>query len=109
MAIVGYTTQLDLTRFRGILFGALIGLIVAMIAFLFTGGSAFNLVIGFAGVVIFSGLTAYDIQRMRMIQARGVPSGAVGEKQAIFGALMLYLDFVNLFLFLLRIFGGGRR
>ena len=109
MSIVGYTTQLDLTRFRGILFGALIGLIVAMIAFLFTGGSAFNLVIGCAGVLIFSGLTAYDIQRMRIMQARGVASGAFGEKQAIFGALMLYLDFVNLFLFLLRIFGGGRR
>jgi FtsH-binding integral membrane protein len=91
------------------LFGALIGLLVAMIAFLFTGGSAFNLVIGFAGVLIFCGLTAYDIQRMRVMQSRGVPAGALGEKQAIFGALILYLDFVNLFLFLLRIFGGGRR
>jgi FtsH-binding integral membrane protein len=108
MAVVGYTTQADLTRFRSILFGALIGLLVAMIAFLFTGGSAFNLVIGFAGVLIFAGLTAYDVQRMRVMQARGVGAGAFGEKQAIFGALILYLDFVNLFLFLLRIFGGRR-
>jgi FtsH-binding integral membrane protein len=109
MSIVGYTTHADLTRFRSILFGALIGLLVAMIAFLFTGGSAFNLVIGFAGVLVFSGLTAYDVQRLRLMSAGGVGRGATGEKQAIFGALILYLDFVNLFLFLLRIFGGGRR
>jgi uncharacterized protein len=109
MSIVGYTTHADLTRFRSILFGALIGLLVAMIAFLFTGGSAFNLVIGFAGVLVFSALTAYDVQRLRLMSAGGVGRGAIGEKQAIFGALILYLDFVNLFLFLLRIFGGGRR
>jgi FtsH-binding integral membrane protein len=109
MAVVGYSTHVDLTRYRSLLFGALIGLLVAVIAFLFTGGSAFNLVIGIAGVLVFSGLTAYDIQRMRVMQVRGVGDGAYAEKQAIFGALILYLDFVNLFLFLLRIFGGGRR
>jgi FtsH-binding integral membrane protein len=109
MAVVGYTTQTDLSRFRGILFGALIGLIAASVAFVFTGGSAFNLVIGFAGVLIFSGLTAYDIQQIKLMQIRGVPSGATADKLAIFGALRLYLDFVNLFISLLRIFGGARR
>jgi len=109
MAIVGYTTHTDLTRFRGILFGALIGLIVASVVFIFVGGSTLNLVIGFFGVIIFSGLTAYDIQRIKVMQQQGVASGRAAEKLAIFGALMLYLDFVNLFISLLRIFGGGRR
>jgi FtsH-binding integral membrane protein len=109
MAVVGYTTQTDLSRFRGILFGALIGLIAASVAYIFVGGSTLNLLIGFAGVLIFSGLTAYDIQQIKAMQVRGVGSGAATEKLAIFGALRLYLDFVNLFISLLRIFGGARR
>jgi uncharacterized protein len=109
MALVGYTTHTDLTRFRGILFGALIGLIVASFVFIFVGGSTLNLIIGFFGVIIFSGLTAYDIQRIKVMQQQGVASGRAADKLAIFGALMLYLDFVNLFISLLRIFGGARR
>jgi len=109
MSLVGYTTRTDLSRYGGILFGALIGLLVAMVVWLFVGGGALNLVIGFAGVLIFSALTAFDVQRLKTMQAQGVGTGVVGEKMAIFGALILYLDFVNLFLFLLRIFGGGRR
>ena len=65
--------------------------------------------IGYAGVLIFSGLTAYDMQRIKAMRIGGVPSGAAGEKLAIFGALRLYLDFINLFISLLRIFGGARR
>lgn len=109
MALVGYTTTTDLTRFRGVLFGALIGIVVASFAFIFTGGSAFNLVIGFGGVIVFSGLTAYDMQQLKTMRARGIGSGAAADKLAIFGALRLYLDFVNLFISLLRIFGGARR
>jgi FtsH-binding integral membrane protein len=109
MSIVGFTTRTDLSRYGGLLFGALIGLLVAMVAWLILGGGVLNLVIGFAGVLIFSGLTAFDVQRLKRLQAQGVGAGTIGEKQAIFGALILYLDFVNLFLFLLRIFGGGRR
>jgi FtsH-binding integral membrane protein len=109
MALVGYTTQTDLSRFRGILFGALIGLIVASVAFIFTGGGIFNLIIGFAGVLIFSGLTAYDIQRLKAMRSQGFANAETAEKLAIFGALRLYLDFINLFISLLRIFGGGRR
>ena len=109
MALVGYTTRTDLTRVGGIAFGALWGLIAASIAWAFVGGGAFNLLIGYAGVIIFSALTAYDMQQLKRMRAGGVPSGAVGEKLAIFGALRLYLDFVNLFISLLRIFGGARR
>jgi len=90
-------------------FGALIGLIAASVAFIFTGGSTFNLIIGYAGVLIFSGLTAYDIQRLKAMQAQGFANADSAEKMAIFGALRLYLDFINLFISLLRIFGGGRR
>jgi len=108
MAMVGYTTKTDLTRFRGILFGALIGIVVASVVYIFVGGSTLNLIIGFFGVIIFSGLTAYDIQRIKVMQQQGVASGRAADKLAIFGALMLYLDFVNLFISLLRIFGGRR-
>ncbi|HEY7631882.1 MAG TPA: Bax inhibitor-1/YccA family protein [Thermoleophilaceae bacterium] len=105
MAIYGYTTERDLSGWGAILFGALIGLIVASIAFIFVGGSTFNLILGFAGVIIFAGLTAYDMQKLKEM------SGAEGltedheQKLAIFGALALYLDFINIFLSLLRIFG----
>jgi hypothetical protein len=109
MALVGYTTRTDLSRFRGIFFGALIGLIVASVAFIFVGGGTLNLIIGYAGVLIFSGLTAYDIQRLKTMRAQGFANSQAAEKLAIFGALRLYLDFINLFISLLRIFGGGRR
>ena len=131
MALWGYTTKSDLTRFGPILFGALIGMIVASVVFIFTGGAVLNLLIGFAGVIIFSGLTAYDIQNLKQMrmgrgwmgfgarfggrgrgrqqQANVMPTGAAAEKFAIYGALLLYLDFINLFISLLRIFGAGRR
>jgi FtsH-binding integral membrane protein len=128
MAILGYTTKLDLTRLGPILFGALIGMIAASFVFIFTGGQTLNLIIGFVGVVLFSALTAYDIQNLKKLRngqpvsgrfglfgrGRGganmsLASGASTEKLAILGALWLYLDFVNLFISLLRIFGGARR
>jgi FtsH-binding integral membrane protein len=109
MAAIGYTTSIDLTRFRGLLYGALIGIVVASIAFIFTGGTAFNLVIGYLGVIVFSGLTAYDMQQLKTMRQSGFADAASAEKLAIFGALRLYLDFINLFISLLRIFGGARR
>jgi len=108
MALVGYTTKTDLSKFRGLLFGALIGLIVASVVFIFTGGSTFNLIIGYLGVLVFSGLTAYDLQRLKAMRAQGFGNTQQAEKLAIFGALRLYLDFINLFISLLRIFGGAR-
>ena len=104
MAVYGYTTERDLSSWGAILFGALIGLIVASIAFLFVGGSTFNLILGFAGVIIFAGLTSYDMQKLKQLNAQAM-SEEHHQKAAIFGALMLYLDFINIFLSLLRIFG----
>ena len=108
MAAYGYFTQRDLTKLGGILFGALIGLIVASIVYIFVGGGVFNLIIGFLGVIIFAGLTAYDMQKIKQIGAQGIANGETAQKAAIFGALMLYLDFINLVISLLRIFGGSR-
>ena len=108
MALVGYTTRVDLGRYRGIIFGAFWGVFVSSFVFIFTGGSAFNLVIGYAGVLVFSALTAFQIQQLKQIQAQGVGSGAVAEKLAILGAMQLYITFINLFFSLLRIFGGRR-
>lgn len=109
MATLGYTTHIDLSRFRGLLLGALAGLVVASMAFVFTGGSAFNLVLGYVGVLVFSGLTAYHMQALKTMRAQGFANAETAEKIAIFGALLLYLDFINLFISLLRIFGGARR
>jgi uncharacterized protein len=106
MAAYGYVTQRDLSSWGGILFGALIGLIVASVVFIFVGGSTFNLVLGVFGVIIFAGLTAYDMQKIKEIGAKGIAHGDTAQKLAIFGALALYLDFINLVISLLRIFGG---
>jgi FtsH-binding integral membrane protein len=105
-ALYGAVTKRDLTSLGGILFMGLIGLIVVMLAqaFLFPGSGWLNLAIGIVGVVIFTGLTAWDVQRIRNGQVAGINS----ESASVMGALALYLDFVNLFLFLLRIFGSSR-
>jgi hypothetical protein len=105
MAFYGYVTERDLSGWGAILFGALIGLIAASIVFIFVGGGTFNFILGCAGVVIFAGLTAYDMQKLKQIGAQGL-SGDTEQKVAIFGALSLYLDFINLFISLLRIFGS---
>jgi hypothetical protein len=105
MALYGYATERDLSGWGAILFGALIGLIVASIAFIFVGGETFNLIIGFLGVIIFAGLTAYDMQKLKQMSGAGAMSEDQEQKLAIFGALALFLDFINLFLSLLRIFG----
>ena len=73
MALYGYATKRDLSSWGGILFGALIGLIVASVVFIFVGGSTFNLVLGIFGVIIFAGLTAYDMQKIKEIGARDRP------------------------------------
>ena len=106
MAAYGYVTKRDLSSWGGILFGALIGLIVASVVFIFVGGSTFNLVLGIFGVIIFAGLTAYDMQKIKEIGARGAGDAGATQKLAIIGALALYLDFINLVISFLRIFGG---
>jgi FtsH-binding integral membrane protein len=110
MCLIGYTTRRDLTGIGGICSMALIGLIIASIVNLFWSNSALYWITTYAGVLIFVGLTAYDMQKIKNYSA-GAAQAAEGEvpKGAILGALALYLDFINLFLFFLRIFGRRRR
>ena len=103
-AIYGHVTKRSLARIGSLLFMALIGLLVAMIVNLFLRNDMASFVISIIGVVIFTGLTAWDVQRIQNGQL-AVYTGSV-EKAAVMGALTLYLDFVNLFLFMLRLFGG---
>lgn len=111
MTMIGLTTKMDLTKFSTILFGGVIALVVASILNIFLQSSAIYWIITYAGVIIFTALIAYDTQKIKemaadpTIEAQG---GELVQKIAIMGALSLYLDIVNLFLFLLRIFGGGR-
>ena len=105
-AIYGHVTKRSLARMGSLLFMALIGLLVAMVINLFLRSDAASFVISIIGVLIFTGLTAWDVQRIQNGQL-AIYTGSV-EKAAVMGALTLYLDFINLFLFMLRLFGGGR-
>lgn len=106
MSIYGYFTSNDLSRFGSIMFMALIGLIVCSLVNMFFKSSTMDWIISFAGVLIFIGLTAWDTQKIKYMTAYADES-MVG-KIATIGALNLYLDFVNLFLYLLRFFGDSR-
>ncbi|MDX1348941.1 MAG: Bax inhibitor-1/YccA family protein [Putridiphycobacter sp.] len=106
MALVGYTTKTDLTKLGSILGMALIGLIIAMVVNWFLQSSMMDYVISGIGVLIFTGLTAYDTQKLKRIAMTVEANSEDAKKQVIMGALSLYLDFINLFLFLLRFLGG---
>jgi len=108
MAVVGYTTKTDLTKLGSILMMAVVGIVIASIVNYFLESAAFDYLISCVGVLVFTGLVAYDTQKVKRIGA-GVEFGtATAGKLALMGALSLYLDFINLFLFLLRVFGGRR-
>lgn len=104
MAFYGLTTKKDLTKLGSLAFMALIGLIIASLVNMFFQNSAFETIINYAGVLIFVALTAYDVQKIKQIGN----SGNYHPNYAISGALSLYLDFINLFLFILRILGRRR-
>lgn len=104
-AIVGYTTRRDLSRLGGILTMALIGLIIATVVNLFLHSSGLDILISYIGVGVFIGLTAWDSQRIKQMFLMAPDAGESMQKLALLGALELYLDFINLFLYLLRIFG----
>ncbi len=109
MAVAGYTTHQDLTGFGAILRMALIGIIIASVVNMFMRSEQLQYIVSYIGVAVFVGLTAYDVQRLKRI-GEGIEYGdASASKIAIMGALTLYLDFINLFLMLLRVFGGRRR
>ena len=105
MAIAGYTTKTDLTKFGSILMMALVGIIVAMLVNFFLKSESMQYFISFIGVLVFTGLTAYDVQKLKKIGTEMVAGQESTRKYAIMGALSLYLDFINLFLFLLRFLG----
>jgi FtsH-binding integral membrane protein len=108
MSLYGYFTGTDLSRWGNLLLMALIGLIIATVVNLFWANSFFHWVISCLGVVIFTALTAYDTQKVRQFAFVGLEDEDMDRKAAIMGALMLYLDFVNLFLYLLRLLGRRR-
>ena len=105
MAIIGYTTKTDLSSWGKILLMALIGLIIATIVNVFIKSTMFNLILSYVGVLIFVGLTAYDSQKIKQMLLQTPDASEGAQKIALLGALTLYLDFINLFIYLLRIFG----
>lgn len=104
MSLYGYMTKRDLTSWGNFLFMGLIGVVIASVVNIFVGSSTVSWVISGIGVIVFTGLTAYDTNKIKIMAAQGTE----GRKPAILGALTLYLDFINLFLMLLR-FTGNRR
>src|SRR6056300_350166 len=107
MSIYGYTTKRDLTKLGSFLMMGLIGIIIASIVNIFMQSSMMYFVISILGVLIFVGLTAYDTQKIKNMYAVS-DTGEVMGKKAVMGALTLYLDFINLFIMLLRLFGQRR-
>lgn len=105
MAFIGYVTKTDLSKMGKILFMALIGVIIATVVNIFVKSSGLDMILSYVGVLVFVGLTAYDTQKIKQMlwQAGNVSENS--QKVALLGALSLYLDFINLFLYLLRIFG----
>jgi FtsH-binding integral membrane protein len=107
MAIAGYTTKTDLTKLGSLLMIGVVGIFVASLINMFMGSAKMDYIISILGVVIFTGLTAYDVQKIKNI-GHEIGDSESGKKLGLMGALTLYLDFVNLFLFLLRLFGGRK-
>ena len=107
-SLYGYTTRRDLSRFGSFLFMGLIGVIIAAVVNIFLHSTALQMTISVMGVIVFTGLAAYDTQRIRAMYVYG-EDGTVTTKKAIYGALALYLDFVNLFISLLQLTGDRRR
>ncbi len=108
MSILGYTTSLDLSKMGTYLMMGVLGLVIAMVINLFVNSGPLDFILSIAGVLIFTALTAYDTQQIRRMAAQ-MDAGEAGAKYGVFGALKLYLDFINMFLFMLRLFGGRRR
>lgn len=108
MSVYGYFTKTDLTRMGSLLLMGLVGLIIASVVNLFLQNGVLNWITSFLGVLIFTGLTAYDTQKIKEMNDVGNTDAESDRKGAIMGALRLYLDFVNLFLYMLRFFGSRK-
>jgi len=108
MSLYGYATKTDLSRMGAILFMALIGVVLASVVNMFWANSTLYWIVTYVGVFVFVGLTAYDTQRLRMIAIQTAGNPALSARLSVTGALTLYLDFINMFLFVLRIMGNRR-
>lgn len=108
MSVYGYSTKQDLSSWGNLLFMALIGLILASFVNIFLQSEGLNWIISYVGVLVFVGLTAFDTQKIKQLAAQVIAESEVGRKVAILGALTLYLDFINMFIFMLRIMGNRR-
>ena len=108
MALFGYVTKRDLSRWGSLLFMALIGLIIASVVNLFLASTTLMWITPYAGVLIFVGLTAYDTQKLKKMLWETAGDEELSKRVSLIGALNLYLDFINLFLYLLRILGRRR-
>ena len=108
MSLYGYTTRSDLSRVGSFLLMGLIGIVIASIVNIFIGSSAVQFAISIIGVIVFVGLTAYDTQRIKEMYLESDTAEIAGKK-AVLGALALYLDFINLFMLLLQLFGQRRQ
>ena len=106
LSLYGYTTKKDISAWGSFLIMGVFGLIIAMIVNMFLQSAALDFAVSALGVLIFAGLTAYDTQKIKTMYLEAAQAGAETGKQAIFGALRLYLDFINLFMFLLRFMGS---
>ena len=106
MALTGYTTKTDLTKLGSLLYMGLIGIIIASIVNFFIGSSFMHYIISIIGILVFTGLTAYDVQKIKNIGNQVQEGSESAQKLMIMGALTLYLDFINLFLMMLRLFGS---
>ncbi len=111
MSLIGYSTKKDLSSWRSFLMMGLIGLVIAMVVNIFLASSGLDWIISIVGVLLFLGLTIFDTQRIKRMTVQSMQLGdeAVAMKMGILGALKLYLDFINIFLYLLRFFGRRRR
>lgn len=108
MSVYGYFTKTDLSKMGSYLIMALFGLLIAMVVNIFVASSTMDWIISIVGVLLFVGLTAWDTQQVKQLSAMNLDP-AMADKLATMGAMSLYLDFINLFLFLLRILGGNSR
>ena len=106
MALTGYTTKTDLTKIGSLLIMGLVGILIASIVNMFIGSSLMDYIISIIGVLVFTGLTAYDVQKIKNIGNQIDQGSETAQKMMVLGALTLYLDFINLFLMLLRLFGN---
>ena len=106
MALTGYTTKTDLTKMGSLLMMGVVGIIIASIVNMFIGSSLMDYIISIIGVLVFTGLTAYDVQKIKNIGSQIDQGSETAQKMMVLGALTLYLDFINLFLMLLRLFGN---